>query len=594
MRNGSSKVGEPLAPSPVRPQHRTSRVSSLPRAGAVLVVSRFLGWLGLMLRLAIRTRLFHSAPAERGRAFRELLQARGDTAIVIGRNLAVRIDLLPAEICQELRRLRDVAPPVALDHAIERIEQAYGRPMAEVFESFDPQPIGCHVSRTIFQGVLLDGTKVAVQVRRPGVDRSLDADLRAISLALWVAEWTSFVRPGFYRSLRRELRSMIAEEVDFVRRAKVTRTYRRRIRKDRVRFLTACRTHDDQVTNDVLVNDFAAGFFLYELLDACEADDEAALARFAAARIDPRRVARRLLHACWWGMFENIFFFTNPSPFNIVLEPGSRLVLLDFAETASVTNKLRRIQLTVMRSLLRGDVTMAAQLMVQAVLPLPYIDVDDLTKRVENRLWHHHFALRAKKASRPLDRTFSSAWFSFLEVARGYDLAIPLETLRMVHTTYLYEALACRLWPGIDGSAYRRYEVKSFRRNRRRRERLRRTLPAPSPLRLLDEGTRKLDRQLFWAGMALSESPLEFMAATGKGSYAAAVVLRGLAIVGYLLLGSVLLDAVVGVFAPDVDLVRAVFTNPVTVAALLVLFVAGIRLIQFRLSDTDPQDERRR
>lgn len=568
------------------------RLSKLPVARSWRVVRHLARWSrisALFLAFAawdwVRGR---ASPRRRGARLRRLLEGAGGTALLLGRQFAVRIDLFSIAFCQELRLLEDRGDGMPLEHVVARIERAAGRPMDEVFERFDPEPVACYVTRVVYQAVLRSGERVAVQVRRPKVGEALDADLRALGILFFFLEWTTILPRGNYAAMRRDMGRLLAEEIDFVRRAQVTRMFRRWARKDRVRFASASRIYGDPASDDILVNEFVGGYYLYELLDAVEGGDEEALAAFAREGIHPEQVARRLLQTYWWGIFENLFFFTNPHPTNVVVQPGGRIVLLDFAETAGTSHRLRRIHHQFIRALERGDVTTATDLMIRSIQPLPFIDVDELAKKVESRFWHHYFALRSRRMSHPLDRTFASPWLSFLEIAREFGIVVQRDTLRMIHTAFLYGTLAARLWPEIPASTFWKYEKRAFRRKARNHARAQSRMPLPTPLSDLDGQARQLERNVLWTDVALSDGPVTFMAIAGKGAYTASVVLRLLLLAA----GFVFLIGVAGVIArPGLStwqFLREAASHPVVIAGGLVAALVAFRLIFFRLADLDP------
>jgi predicted unusual protein kinase regulating ubiquinone biosynthesis (AarF/ABC1/UbiB family) len=73
---------------------------------------------------------------------REAIERIGGSAVKVGQQMAMRIDLLPYEYTVELTKMLDRMPTFPTSYAIERIETVMGKPLLEVFTAFDPVPIG--------------------------------------------------------------------------------------------------------------------------------------------------------------------------------------------------------------------------------------------------------------------------------------------------------------------------------------------------------------------------------------------------------------------------------------------------------------------
>ena len=60
--------------------------------------------------------------------------------------------------------------------------------------------------------------------------------------------------------------------------------------------------------------------------------------------ISPKRVASRLLHTQFWSCYEALFFHADPHPSNVLLQPGSKLVFLDFGACGTTSRAVQRNQ----------------------------------------------------------------------------------------------------------------------------------------------------------------------------------------------------------------------------------------------------------
>lgn len=136
----------------------------------------------------------------RGQRLSLALQALGPSFIKLGQSLATRSDLVGAEIAADLSELQDRLPPFPVEAAIATIEAEFGKPLIEIFTTFDETPVAAaSIAQVHFATVTgVDGKlhDVAVKVLRPGIDKALARDLE---LFLWGAEWLVRAQPAIRR-----------------------------------------------------------------------------------------------------------------------------------------------------------------------------------------------------------------------------------------------------------------------------------------------------------------------------------------------------------------------------------------------------------
>jgi ubiquinone biosynthesis protein len=80
--------------------------------------------------------------APRAVRLRQALEALGPIFVKFGQVLSTRRDLLPLDVADELARLQDRVPPFPSELAIAQLEQAYGKPVDQVFTRFERHPGG--------------------------------------------------------------------------------------------------------------------------------------------------------------------------------------------------------------------------------------------------------------------------------------------------------------------------------------------------------------------------------------------------------------------------------------------------------------------
>jgi len=84
--------------------------------------------------------------------------------------------------------LQDECPPEPFGVVKRTIETEYGKPLEEIFSSFDETPIGAASIGQVHRAKLLDGTNVVVKVMYESVERIFRGDVRTIKMFAQVAQ----------------------------------------------------------------------------------------------------------------------------------------------------------------------------------------------------------------------------------------------------------------------------------------------------------------------------------------------------------------------------------------------------------------------
>ena len=132
--------------------------------------------------------LFKSKDKPRGQRLREALEALGPIFVKFGQVLSTRRDLLPLDIADELAKLQDQVPPFPSELAVAEIERALGKPIHELFDSFEQQPVASASIAQVHFATLHDGREVAVKVLRPGVEAAIARDVALLETAAALIE----------------------------------------------------------------------------------------------------------------------------------------------------------------------------------------------------------------------------------------------------------------------------------------------------------------------------------------------------------------------------------------------------------------------
>ena len=258
---------------------------------------------------------------ERANALLDSLLTLGPTFIKLGQLLSTRPDILPPEYIDELSKLQDEVPPADWAEARPVIEAELG-PVAERFDEFDAEAIsGASLGQVYLARI--DGERVAVKVRRPGIETLVNADLRVIRWSLplllhFVGEAQSFS----LSNLADEFAVTIRQEMDYDREAEM---------------LTEIRTNfegsDTVAIPDVIESHSGARVLTMEYLSGTKIND---VAELDERGIDRSELAANLERAYFQMILEDGVYHADPHPGNLAVRDDGTIVFYDFGMSGRV------------------------------------------------------------------------------------------------------------------------------------------------------------------------------------------------------------------------------------------------------------------
>lgn len=560
-------------------------------------IRRMFTWMGLILAIVLGNffdKVIRRDTVERRAVrFRRGLERAGGTFVKLGQQLAMRVDLLPWAYCVELSKMLDRMVPFPVEEALQAVERTIKRPWQEVFDVFDPKPIGSASLACVYQATLKDGTKVVVKVRRPGIKELFSADLQVLDWLAGVGEFLTIIRPGFTQKLRIELRSVLLDELDFRQEGRFQDIFRRNARKAGWRFFTAARVYFEYSGDEVLVQEFVSGLWLWEVISLVEENSAAGRKLLRSLNIDPATVARRILLATFWSADENVFFHADPHPANILVRPNNQLTFIDFGSCGSFNNQQRVALEQMVLSMRNQDVDAMTRAALSLMEPLPPVDLPVLVKHVQEEYMRvlHTFNTPAEY-TQYWERTSARQWFVLIRTAQKFNLPMNLHMLRMIRSTLLYDSIVLRLDNKLD--RYQEYaefmKIRAQFVKRRWRKKLRNNSGDDVFLNVEELGNTLTD-VMIRVQSTLSRPIVNLGSTVNKWVFAASVLSRMGGRILFITLVAMGLFGAFGIFAgypfSFMATLNQVIENRIYQALLVVAVVFSMRLILFRLRDRD-------
>lgn len=245
--------------------------------------------------------------------------------IKIGQGMSAMAGLLPDEFSDQLEGLQDQVPHKSYSVIKKRFIEEFGKEPLELFTEFDETPMAAASLGQVHLATLKDGRKVAVKVQYPGIQEIIEQDFESLLRFLRI---TRFFFPVFdFSQAIRDMQSVVLGELDYLKEGKSLETVASQFEGvDNIIFPAV---HWDYTTKHILTMEYIEGTKIidFETLEAQE--------------IDLKKVARLLVNAYFTQVFVHRFFQADPHPGNFLVQPGPKLVFLDFGAVEEVRPNLR-------------------------------------------------------------------------------------------------------------------------------------------------------------------------------------------------------------------------------------------------------------
>jgi len=239
-------------------------------------------------------------------------------AMKFGQLLSVDPDLIDPEFASSLATLQREAPPMPFSQLKACVEERLGRPLHEVFDIFDPRPLGAASIGQVHRATLRDGREVAVKVQYPGVKGSLSSDLKNIEALMKLG--SSVLSKERVKGFMAELKEALESEVDYLAEAHSLRDFKARFEASPFPGSELIRVPAPLLElcgPELLVMEFIEGEPFH----------------VGASRrpVEERRALMSAFIEAFVYMFHDLHLLhSDPHPGNFMLDASGQLVILDF------------------------------------------------------------------------------------------------------------------------------------------------------------------------------------------------------------------------------------------------------------------------
>ncbi len=377
---------------------------------------------------------FSRRRGSRGERLRRALEDLGPVFVKFGQVVSTRRDLLPPDIADELAMLQDRVPPFDGALARARIEASLGRPVGELFGSFDAAPLAAASIAQVHAATLADGRDVVVKVLRPGMREAIDRDLEVLhALAGFAEEYWPESRRLSPREVVVEYEKTILNELDLMREAGNASQLKRN-------FAGSALLHVPEVywnlcRSDVMVMERIRGIQISEVT------------RLRELGTDIRKLAENGVEIFFTQVFRHNFFHADMHPGNIFVDVSDpknpRYAAVDFGIIGTLDPRDQLYLAGNFLAFFERDYRKVAVLHLESGWVPAGTRVDELESAVRT--------VCEPIFDKPLkDISFGIVLLHLFEIARRYRMQVQPQLILLQKTLLNIEGLGRELYPELD------------------------------------------------------------------------------------------------------------------------------------------------
>jgi ubiquinone biosynthesis protein len=370
----------------------------------------------------------------RGERLRLALEELGPIFVKFGQAVSTRRDLLPPDIADELAKLQDRVPPFPGATARALIEQAYGRPVAQAFASFDETPLAAASIAQVHPALLPGGQEVVVKVLRPGMRELIGRDLEVLhALADLAQRYWSEGRRLRPREIVAEYQKTVLDELDLMREAANASQLKRNFAGSNLLYVPE--VYWDYCRTDVMV---------MERIHGVPISDRT---RLKAAGTNIALLAENGVRIFFTQVFRHNFFHADMHPGNIFVlvdDPlRPRYAAVDFGIVGTLDPRDQHYLAENFLAVFERDYRRVAQLHLESGWVPAGTRIDEMESAVRT--------VCEPIFDRPLkDISFGRILLRLFEISRRFNVQIQPQLVLLQKTLLNVEGLGRDLYPELD------------------------------------------------------------------------------------------------------------------------------------------------
>ncbi|KXS42787.1 MAG: ubiquinone biosynthesis protein [Methanolobus sp. T82-4] len=308
---------------------------------------------------------------------RMVLEELGPTYVKLGQILSMRHDLIPPEYIEEFSGLQDEVQPFSYREVREVIREELGADIEELYMHFEEIPIAAASIGQVHRAKLKNGDEVVVKVQRPGIKKTIEADLDIMySLAGFAEEHMPESR--LYRPVEivEEFERSIHDEMDYTQEGRNAERFANNFTEDPHIYIPG--VYWDHTSMKVLTLEYIDG------VKSTLYDDT------VGTGPDKKQIANIVIEAFMRQVYEHGFFHADLHSGNVFIMKNGKIALLDFGMIGFLSSDTRNLLVDELIAITRSDTQLYIEILRDFGSIGEDVDIQSLKIDIEQILYKYY------------------------------------------------------------------------------------------------------------------------------------------------------------------------------------------------------------
>ncbi|MEF9956918.1 MAG: AarF/ABC1/UbiB kinase family protein [Acinetobacter sp.] len=258
-------------------------------------------------------------------------------------------DIFPPEVAKAIAKLQSQAPAMPFAAIQQQVEKELGKPLKDLFRSFEIEPFAAASIGQVHRAVLPNGQAVVVKVQYPGVDQACESDLKQVRLALrlmGVLKIDRKLQDQLFQEIHDSLMAELNYEIE-AQNLEVFKAFHEKL--------------DAQIIIPTVFKAYSSRRVLTLSLEQGESIETA-----STWPIETRnQIGHRLIQALGQEMFFLNRFHCDPHPGNFAFRSDGSVIIYDFGSVKTLSFELTQNFKALVNAARQQDIDQVEELLIQ-------------------------------------------------------------------------------------------------------------------------------------------------------------------------------------------------------------------------------------